>query len=211
MNACLLATGGEWRLALDPALVERFGWMLVHACWQFTAVALVLKMLLQLVPREWARLRYLASVAALGAMAALAVATFALIETHLPATRPMMPATSLVSDTTAPLATQPKPHTPIEIGAVLATEEPVVESQLPAVTVSSWTAFWQIQLSDAVEPWLAWIVSAWMAGIALASMRPCLGWITLRRLRRVGRMAVPDHVADLLQTLARRLRVGQAV
>ncbi|HVW02409.1 MAG TPA: M56 family metallopeptidase, partial [Planctomycetaceae bacterium] len=61
------------------------------------------------------------------------------------------------------------------------------------------------------EPWLAWIVSAWMAGIALASMRPCLGWITLRRLRRVGRMAVPDHIADLLQALARQLRVRQAV
>ncbi|MFM9962219.1 MAG: hypothetical protein ACKV2Q_13475 [Planctomycetaceae bacterium] len=62
-----------------------------------------------------------------------------------------------------------------------------------------------------MRPHLAWLVSGWLAGVCLLSLRPLIGWHGTWRLRRVGLSEVPDSVSATLLRLAERLGLRRAV
>ena len=45
-------------LGISPAWISVLGWTLVHFLWQGTAVAIAVAMVLMIVPRPFARMRY---------------------------------------------------------------------------------------------------------------------------------------------------------
>ncbi|HWB07863.1 MAG TPA: TIGR03067 domain-containing protein [Pirellulales bacterium] len=62
-----------------------------------------------------------------------------------------------------------------------------------------------------MRPWMAWIVTAWGLGVVFCSLRPLLGWYTLRSLRRVGVSPASDEVLAALRRVSERLGVRRAV
>ena len=70
---------------------------------------------------------------------------------------------------------------------------------------------WSEQLRAVLRPWLAWIVAGWSLGVAMCSLRPLLGWYTLRRLRRVGVSPASDEVLATLRRVSARLGLRRAV
>ena len=82
--------GGRMTMPLLESLfsqgtIERLGWMLVHFLWQATAVALLLAVLLRLLRRSGANLRYAVACGALALMVVLPLITMQLVEVPGPA------------------------------------------------------------------------------------------------------------------------------
>lgn len=60
---------------------------------------------------------------------------------------------------------------------------------------------WQ-QAESRLRPHLALLVSGWLAGVCLLSVRPLIGWHSARRLQRVGLSEVSDSLQEMLSRLA---------
>jgi beta-lactamase regulating signal transducer with metallopeptidase domain len=67
------------------------------------------------------------------------------------------------------------------------------------------------QAAEVLRPWLVWIVAGWSLGVVLCSLRPLLGWHTLRRLRHTGVSPVPDEVPPIMSRLSQRLGLRRTV
>ena len=68
------------------------------------------------------------------------------------------------------------------------------------------------ELSAAIlRPWLAWTVGIWGLGVVLCSLRPLLGWFTLRRLQRIGVAPASHEVMTSLHRLSKRLGLSRSV
>lgn len=65
---------------------------------------------------------------------------------------------------------------------------------------------WLLALERALEPYLAWAVALWLAGVIVMSGRVCLDWWQVRRLTWVGVEPLPapwdDRVDELMRTFA---------
>ena len=70
---------------------------------------------------------------------------------------------------------------------------------------------WDQQLETALQPWLGLIVAAWMLGVTLCSLRPLIGWRTLRRLKREGVSPASDDVMTALDRVTQRLGMRRVV
>jgi len=147
-------------------VIWRLGWTLLHFIWQATALALLLAIILQVLRKSAASLRYGVACLFLVLMAVLPLATLytvSLAPTSQLALAPVLPgAETLPLETTATLATLPA-------RADLGTELPV-----------SW---WE-RFSQLAEPALPYIVLAWLLGVVMLSLRHVGAWIWLQRLRR---------------------------
>ncbi|MFK7817455.1 MAG: hypothetical protein AB8G99_01945, partial [Planctomycetaceae bacterium] len=66
---------------------------------------------------------------------------------------------------------------------------------------------WARRTSNAARPWLTWAVSFWGIGVVLCSLRPVIGWLTLRRLKRVGVSPVSSELVSTLGRVSKRIGV----
>ena len=76
-----------------------------------------------------------------------------------------------------------------------------------ALDLSSWVA----SLQEWLRPWLGLVVSLWIVGVLIASVRPIAGLWMQWRLQHHGLLAVPDRLNQQLQVLANRLQIGGIV
>ncbi len=191
-------------LALLP--VERLGWVLIHSLWQFLLIALVVRLLERaFAGRRGASLRYIAGVCGLAAMTAAPVVTWFFI-----------PVISLASagsvvERTAGLhiapAAAPLPTTADSGSASLEViGRPPAEYSLADACSASWTT-----LGARLRPWLPFLVMCWLVGMSFCSLRPLVGWLTLRRLRTVGVSAIGQGLEESARRIAARLRITQTV
>ena len=177
--------------------VEAIGWPLIHFIWQGAAVALALAVVLELLRRRSANLRYLVSAAALGIMAALPVVT----------------ALTLPDGTVAPKAAQPVAE---PTGGIVAPANPgEVVSQTSAnptpMTIGNRTVSPPAVDADLVTRALPWIVAGWLAGVLLLSIRLVGGWSRARRLVRTGTRPVSDDLERVGRRVMDRLRISTPV
>jgi hypothetical protein len=86
----------------ESPLVDRFGWTLLHALWQGTAVALLLLLALTALRRRGPRPRYFAACAAMALLAALPAITFLLVQAPAPAAYVEAPAAGVSPTNIAP-------------------------------------------------------------------------------------------------------------
>lgn len=157
------------------------GWALLHFIWQGTLAALVLAACNFALRDSPAHVRYALSCVFLILLLALPVLTFTASMVHPPAT-PASPASS-----------------PIPISAA------VRSAVIPAPTIARPT------LQDSLTPFLPWIVTAWIAGVVLLSMRWIGAWAYLDRLRRAASLPIPPDWDRALQDLMRRASVSAPV
>jgi len=186
---------------LSHGTVERLGWMLVHFLWQAAAVAVLLAMLLRVLRRAGANVRYGAACGALALMVAMPLVTMQFIDIPGPVAEagpaPEMPAPDAAP---TPLTVQmveelpPLPSTPLLEEADLAVPVP-----------------WHQRLATALEPALPYLVLGWLVGVFGLSAWHLGGWAQLQRLKRRMVRQTGDALHTTLDEIATRLGVRRVV
>jgi beta-lactamase regulating signal transducer with metallopeptidase domain len=193
---------------LGQPLVHRLGWTLLHFLWQGAAVALLLAGVLFLLRRRSASARYLAACTGLALMALLPVLTFARV--NVPSAAPP------VAEKAGEVATTPAPDAARDVRDVVVAAQPLRPMEIPAAAEAPVTPAavpeekpaWSL---ETLQPFLPWVVGAWLAGMLLLSVRLCGGWVLLQRLRRRHTRAVSGAWHDRFARLCQRLHLGRPV
>ncbi len=177
--------------------VERLGWMLVHFLWQAVAVALLLAVLLKLLRRASANLRYLVACGTLALMVATPLVTMQFIDVPGPV---------------AEAGSLPEILTPVFVTMETIEELPPLPST-PPVEITDLTVPipWHERLATALEPGLPYVVLGWFAGVLGLSVWHLGGWTQLQRLKRRMVRETGDALHATLDELATRLGVRRVV
>lgn len=190
--------------------VYRAGWALVHSLWLGAAVAAVLAAVLVMLRRRPANVRYFAACAALAATVALVLGTFMLVQPR--AERPggqepvhgasmtPVPAQPAGQDMLDDVPLPPEASAPV----------PAADSEVSSIAARAPKA-WTARISDALEPALPWVVSAWSAGVCVLLVWHLGGWLAVGRLRRQARELADGGPVEITARLARALRVSRPV
>lgn len=197
----------------SEAAMERLGWVLVHSLWQFLLVAILTLAVLRLFKRSSASLRYALLVFSMAACVVLPVATLFSLPTKM--------ATEIAQEEgpRAPMeSAQTQPG--VSDNVAIADDDQNVSGKVPAIvqqpSLASSQSYiesidWWMKARDSFRPWLMSIATVWILGVMICAMRPLLGWIAIRRFRRVGTIPVGQEVIELLLRLSDRLCVGRTV
>jgi beta-lactamase regulating signal transducer with metallopeptidase domain len=177
---------------LAPAL-QAVGWALLHLVWQGTAIAAVLALLLVLLPSRRADLRYAISCAALLLVVVVGVLTG--LRSYA-ASEPQGAPVHLAHAQPAVARSMPAP--PSVTAIVVATFAPARVATLP----DPWRA-----ASDALPA----VVSLWLAGVTLLSLRLLVQWLRTRRLVHEHAQPACEPWLAMAHRLAHALGVRHAV
>jgi beta-lactamase regulating signal transducer with metallopeptidase domain len=186
--------GGHW-------MVQDLGWTLLHFLWQGALVAVLFKAALLGLQRRPATERYLAGCVSLLLLVIAPALTFWQFSHSRPAPHVVAVAWTPAGGepTVSAGANHAKSFAALSPGHGI---DPAPASEgMPTVSVPVWNA----------RLFMPWIVSAWLAGLALFSARLCAGGLRVRRLKRVGTQNVEERFQKRLRDLARRLRVSRPV
>lgn len=181
---------------MDPTLVQRIGWTLLHSLWQGAAGAVLLALLLRWAG-ERSDLRHAAAAAVLALLVILPPMTFVLLGPAAPVAAPAE------ASTTAP-----------------AVEGVVVKGDAAAATLQGALTRADRGASDAGaaapgfplsgEAALGLLVALWMVGVAFGAVRLSNDLRAVRRLRRTSRPAAPA-LSRVLRRLQRKLGMERSV
>ena len=203
-------------LPVSETMIDRLGWVFVHSLWQFTLVALLAAVVMRVLRRSSAEARSGALIGLLVLSIVFPIVTWMLqssgptIATARPEVRQESPSSNAL-----PIVDQPI-DTPIvnsteqtaEVSeAVKAAPAPVFNTPVDIPPRSTWTE----QATAILRPWLAWTVGFWGLGVVLCSLRPLMGWLTLRRLKRVGVAPASKEVLASLTRVSKRLGLDRSV
>ena len=183
---------------ISQEIIQRIGWMLIHFLWQAAAVALVLAVLLKLLRKQAANLRYIIACSALGLMVLLPLITMRLVS---------------VSESNVTTTEQ----APIELAVgqaieIPTTEIPVLEKpvRIEGVAAKRRVSL-KVRVVSAVEPALPYMVFGWLIGVFGLSVWHLGGWTQLQRLRRQMVKPIDKSLRSKLKELADLLGIKRAV
>jgi len=187
-------------MSLAPAL-QAVGWALLHLVWQGAAIAAALALLLAFLPSRSANLRYALSCAALALLVVVGVLTglrsYAIAANEAPrlvrhaiAAPPLSPAPAT--------ATAAAPAPPSLATIVVATFAPARVASMPDP--------WRVA-SDALPT----IVTLWIVGVTLLSLRLIVQWLRARRLVTVHAQPACEPWLAMARRLGVALGVRRAV
>ena len=186
---------------LSQEIVQKLGWTLLHFIWQAAAVALLLTILLAVLRKSSANLRYIVACAALGLIVLLPIATMQLV----PVSTPQLIAGIEPTPASVILPVQ-------EIRVIPAVEMTIPEAPVQhEITGTVYKASWKQRAAEKLEPALPYLVSAWLLGVFGLSLWHLGGWAQLQRLRKKMVRQVDASLNARLRRLSERLRVKRAV
>jgi beta-lactamase regulating signal transducer with metallopeptidase domain/HEAT repeat protein len=180
--------------------IETIGWALVHSLWQAAVIALLAAIVFAVTSRRAPAVRYWTGLIALGAMAALPIAT------AMRMTSPdeigtfegiLAPGSAQSNDLSAGEASSPA------LLEAAAEPAPAVSAGRPPFSVES--------LQPLAASLLPWIVAAWLVGLIVASARLLGGIARTRRMTRVGVTPASPAIEEAVARLASRLGVHRIV
>lgn len=193
---------------------ERLGWTLLHSLWQFTTIGILLWGVLLFLRRRSASLRYLVSSGALLVMLVAGMITFAFQnvppETNRSAasssSASRLPQVAEVLPRAKPVTQIPIPviESPTKISEDRTETQPRLES--PAISPSFYDS-----LTENLEPWLPWISTMWLIGVAVLSLWNFGGWIGVLRLRQARNLPVAQEIAERARRLINRMKINRPV
>ncbi|HLJ94603.1 MAG TPA: M56 family metallopeptidase [Gemmataceae bacterium] len=191
--------------------VERLGWVLIHSLWQFLLIALVVRLLEQVFAgRTHASARYLAGVSGLAAMTAAPVVTW-----YLAAVTPLADAGPAAPGAAVERMQQPRREAAAQPGRAIrgptsssdhVMDQPRADNSLTDTLSAGWRTF-----AIRLRPWLPILVTGWVAGMSVCSLRPLLGWLMLHRLGTVGAFAGGPVLGESVPRIAARLGMTRTV
>ena len=181
---------------LSQEIVERLGWTLLHFIWQAAAVALILAILLRILRKSTANLRYISACLALVLIVLLPVITILLIPAS--DSSPAIKITPASVPTTLPTIEIPEPET------IVIAKPSQPESIVSATPLKE-------RVTAMLEPALPYIVSGWLIGVFGLSIWHLGGWTQLQRLKRRMIKQVDSTLNNKLKILSQKLKVKQTV
>ena len=183
---------------LSQEIIQKLGWTLLHFVWQAAVIALLLAILLRVLRKSTANLRYIIACLALALIVLLPAITIKLVPVSVP-------------QSAGHIEPAPAPAV-LSIEEMAAAETIIVEEpeQLESVAPISADS-WKQRAVDTLEPALPYIVSGWLFGVLGLSIWHLGGWTQLQRLKRRMVKQVDDTLSSKLKVLAQRLRVKQTV
>lgn len=188
---------------LDSALLEAFGWALVHFVWQGTLVAgLYACADALLASRVSADARYVLALSALALMLVLPLVTTA---TALDSSRGLFARGESSSAEARAGNTRERVRAPGvgDASGDASLSRGASESGPEASGVRLWAG-------ERLSQFVPWLVFAWLAGVMLLATRALGGWLVVRRLRRSAE-PVAARFEELAMRVSRRLKVSRAV
>lgn len=213
--------------SISPIVVERLGWVLVHSLWQFGLIAVLAAVVVRLLRRNSAAARYAVLCMAMLLIVVVPAATWMLLPAFSSGSLPddlvrafespaglgidEGPGTEALFNATSTTSEMPEWDSPVPIAESIEPFEPRSETAQPVPASLESKLLWADWAKQLLRPWLVWIVAGWSVGVVLCSLRPLLGWYTLRRLRRVGVSSVSDEVLATLRRVSQRLGMRRAV
>lgn len=175
----------EFELGTIGPLVESLGWTLIHFVWQGAAVGLIFAVLMRVCRHTSPNLRYAIGLVCMGALLLLPIATYWYV------------------------------YQAGQTGTVhsLAAAAPALLGQALGAANAAMAAdeSWLGALESYVSAYLPWIVMAWGFGVALLSLRVCLGWWRLEKLSREGVSPLAAELQQQVAVLCEVLGVRQTV
>ncbi|MCP4611928.1 MAG: M48 family metalloprotease [Planctomycetes bacterium] len=183
---------------LSQEIVQRLGWTLLHFIWQAAAVALILTILLRVLRKSTANLRYIIACLALALVVLLPVITIKLVPVSQPLTAAHF--TPAPAPTVLPIDEMPAPETVV----VAKPYQPESVTVAPAIPLKQ-------RIADTLEPALPYIVSGWLIGVLGLSIWHLGGWTQLQRLKRRMVKQVDSTLLNKLKALTQKLKVKQTV
>ena len=185
--------------SLAPAL-QAVGWALLHLVWQGAVIAAALALLLALLPSRSANVRYALACAALALVVVVGVLTG--LRSYASTAPPALRVTLQPARHAAPV------HVPALHGAPAPGRVPVPAPGVAEIVVATFAPARVVAIPD---PWrmasdaLPAVVSLWLAGVTLFSLRFIVQWLRARRL-------VTDHAQPACEPwLAMSRRLGAAL
>ncbi|MCD4830640.1 MAG: M48 family metalloprotease [Anaerohalosphaeraceae bacterium] len=179
-------------------VIQRLGWTLVHFMWQGIAVAIVLAVVLKMMKKSSANLRYIIACIGLAVMVALPIATLSIVEVDngIAAQSQIREGTNfdIVMPGPTKIVKMPVAETVIIAGASMEVEIPFSE-----------------KFVGVVESSLSTIVGLWMIGVVVLSIWYLGGWCQLQKLRRKSLQLVSQRVQDSMKSIATCLGVNQVI
>jgi beta-lactamase regulating signal transducer with metallopeptidase domain len=210
---------------VDPSLVDRIGWTLVHSLWQGAVVLVVHSLLLWALRGARAQTRYLVSCASLLLVVTAAVVTFSNARPHTPAT---LRTASMIGDAQAVAASaaaaqrqsasRTEPMAPISntngdissawaaSAATDASAVRIINAPRPYRAAAALVRAWRSGLST-IEQQLHVLVLIWVVGLGASSIRLCCGLTFVWRLKRRDLFEAPVQSQRRLTAIARRMGV----
>jgi beta-lactamase regulating signal transducer with metallopeptidase domain len=177
-------------------IIQRLGWTLVHFVWQAAAIGLILAIILKLLHKSSANLRYTTACMALVLIVLMPAVTIKMVDVSVETSEPMKEAA----------VDLPK----VGADAQAVVEIPQVESPPAQVAVTP-----RVPLKDrfikAVEPALPYVVVGWFVGVFGLSLWHLGGWRQLQRLRRQVIKQVTPTLKAKLQQLSNMLGIQETV
>lgn len=202
-------------------IIDRVGWVLIHSLWQFTLAAIVAWIALLRLTRSSSEVRENLLFGFLLTCAALPGMTWVRMSSQSERVAESIITPQIISSQfeqqsikksdpkrTAIAAKLPDVEVALAgtASAVEAEFQPAFNHSTEAVVTASRPRF-----NETFEPWLHWIVAAWGVGVIIASLRPLLGWYSLRRLRTIGVSVVSNDLIQSVNGLAARLGLRRRI
>ncbi len=181
---------------LSQEIIQRLGWTLVHFVWQAAAIGLLLAIVLRLLHKSSASLRYIIACMALALIVLMPAVTIKMLDVPVETFEPVKLVSVDLSKARA------------ETQAVV--EIPQVQSP-PLQTVAAPKVPLKDKFVEAIEPSLPFIVVGWLVGVFGLSIWHLGGWAQLQRLRRKMVKQVSERVNLRLRHLTEQLGIKRAV
>jgi beta-lactamase regulating signal transducer with metallopeptidase domain len=184
--------------SLAPAL-QAVGWALLHLVWQGAAIAAALALVLAMLPSRSANARYAFS------CAALALVVVAGVWTGVREYRASVPSARLASAAPAGAVATHR-----AAPALVSTAAPSVAAMVLATYVPAPPRSLRDPMRAASDA-LPWVVSLWLAGVVVLSLRLIVQWLRAQRLVTVSAQPACEPWLAMAHRLGRALGVRQAV
>ncbi len=199
------------RNIFESEIVQRLGWTLVHFVWQAAAAGLILAVVLRLLRKSSANLRYVIACAALALIVLMPVVTFRVVKVEQ-----LQPTIQAQKYSTAEV-----PSTALRAGSENAEDikhaenrnqktAARIENDEIDVRVGSKLPTMQ-SVGAMIEPALPYIVGGWLMGVFGLSLWHLGGWTQLQRLRRQMVKEVAPVLKEKLQQLSDALGIGKTI
>jgi beta-lactamase regulating signal transducer with metallopeptidase domain len=180
---------------LSPPIVQKLGWTLLHFVWQGAVVAFLLAVLLRILRKCTASLRYIVACLALVVIVLMPMITFKLV----PAPDPAPAVESMPIPARLSAAPQELYTTDLPLGRA------AEYMQMSAPTS------WKQRAVELFEPALPYVVLGWLIGVVVLAVWHLGGWAQLQRLKRRIINEVDGSLTGRVNELADSLGVKRAV
>ena len=183
---------------LSQEVIQKLGWTLVHFLWQAATVALLLAILLRLLRKSTANLRYIIACLALALTILLPVITIRLVSAPMPKQTVHIEPITLTD--VSPTELTPK----TKITLLEESTQPKAIAKTPPLSLKQ-------RAVELLEPALPYFVSAWLIGVFGLSLWHLGGWAQLQKLRKKMVKQVDASLYKMLNQLTKRFDLKQLV